>query len=204
MKKLFLAIAKPLVVFSFVTTLFATYFMRSEMLSLNKLRYAAEKMNAEFAVKEAEESFPQKLQRHEVELKNYRLQIENFEKQLKLYQTDYEAYVRTNKSGSVQPPKLPFFPDKPRPPSYRQEILQLQSQFRGQQLDYYSKSQTMNWILCASAMLLTGSLVFLILFETGAQKIAYLAVLVVSFVFMIGPSFHSILTALIGILEPPR
>jgi len=31
----------------------------------------------------------------------------------------------------------------------------------------------------------------------------YFALLVMSFVFMIGPSFHSIISAIVGFLEPP-
>lgn len=57
-------------------------------------------------------------------------------------------------------------------------------------------------MLCFIAVLV-GGLLFLIMFETGNQKFVYLAVLVLSFVFMIGPSFHSIMSAIVGFLEAP-
>jgi len=41
------------------------------------------------------------------------------------------------------------------------------------------------------------------MFESGNQRLIYLAVLLLSFVFMIGPAFHSILSAIVGILKAP-
>lgn len=37
----------------------------------------------------------------------------------------------------------------------------------------------------------------------GEQKFLYVIVMVVSFVFMIGPSFHSIMSAFAGLLRSP-
>lgn len=41
------------------------------------------------------------------------------------------------------------------------------------------------------------------MFETGNQRMLYLAVLILSFVFMIGPAFHSIMSAIVGFLQAP-
>jgi len=40
-------------------------------------------------------------------------------------------------------------------------------------------------------------------FDGGNQRAFYLAVLILSFVFMIGPSFHSIMSAIVGFLHAP-
>jgi hypothetical protein len=61
----------------------------------------------------------------------------------------------------------------------------------------------MNWICGVSALILVGGLLWLIMFDEGAQRIPYLVVLVLSFVFMIGPSFHSIMSAIAGFLRAP-
>jgi hypothetical protein len=52
-------------------------------------------------------------------------------------------------------------------------------------------------------LLLVGGLVSLLMFDTHGQRWHYLAALLLSFVFLIGPSFHSIITAIIGFLEEP-
>ena len=43
----------------------------------------------------------------------------------------------------------------------------------------------------------------LLMFDVNGQRWHYLVALVISFVFLIGPAFHSIMTGIIGFLEEP-
>jgi hypothetical protein len=58
-------------------------------------------------------------------------------------------------------------------------------------------------VACLAAMSLVGGLLYLLMFDQEGKRIFYLAVLVLSFVFMIGPSFHSILSGIIGLMNAP-
>ena len=50
---------------------------------------------------------------------------------------------------------------------------------------------------------LVGGLLCLILFDTANGRLIYFVTLVLSFVFLIGPSFHSIMSAIVGFLQAP-
>jgi hypothetical protein len=61
----------------------------------------------------------------------------------------------------------------------------------------------LNWIACAAALALAGGLLYLLLFDVNGNRWFYVIALSISFVFLIGPAFHSILTSIIGFLAPP-
>ncbi len=61
----------------------------------------------------------------------------------------------------------------------------------------------LNWVAWIAATALVGGLLYLIMFDPAGGRIIYFALLVMSFVFMIGPAFHSIISAIVGFLEPP-
>ena len=52
--------------------------------------------------------------------------------------------------------------------------------------------------------MLVGGLVYLLMFDANGQRWHYLVALTISFVFLIGPAFDSIITGIIGFLEEPR
>jgi bacteriorhodopsin len=83
------------------------------------------------------------------------------------------------------------------------QLAQINAEFRAQQFHYFDSTSALNWVCCASALVLVGGLLSLIMFDTGSVRAFYLAVLVLSFVFMIGPSFHSIMSAIVGFLHAP-
>ena len=56
----------------------------------------------------------------------------------------------------------------------------------------------------ALTLALTGGLLYLLLFDRAGPQLVYLAVLLSSFVFLIGPSFHSILSAIVTLLHSAR
>jgi len=187
---------------AFMTTLSATYYLRSEVLKLNTIRFSSENVRAEESLREMKESYPVRVAEYEVQTKNYELQMEHYREMLDLYRSNYAEYVKRLKDN-YQPPHLPQKPQKTKSPELSDKLGQINADFRAQQYHYFESTSRMNWVCCASALILAGGLLFLIMFETGNQRILYLTVLVLSFVFMIGPAFQSIMSAIVGFLKAP-
>lgn len=200
--KTLIIIVKSITIVAFMVTLCATYYLRSEVLELNRIRFSSENVRAEQNLKEMEESHPVRIAEYKVQTKNYELQMEHYKEMLELYQTDYDEYVKRLKDD-YRPPQIPRKPQKPRSPELSDELGKINAEFRTQQYHYFDSTSRLNWVCCISALLLVGGLLFLIMFETGSQKVLYLIVLLLSFVFMIGPSFQSIMSAIVGFLRAP-
>jgi hypothetical protein len=202
MNKVLLSTVKCVTIAAFLVTLSATYYLRGEVLKLNRIRFSSENVRAEETLREMKESYPVRVAEHQVHLKNYELQMEHYQEMLELYRSNYEEYVRRLKD-SYRPPQLPQKPQKPRSPELSDQLAKINAEFRAQQFHYFDATSGLNWVCCVSAMVLVGGLLLLLMFETGNQRFFYLAVLILSFVFMIGPSFHSIMSAIVGFLHAP-
>ena len=198
-----LVAAKYVAIAAFVGTLFATYYLRSEVLKLNKIRLSAEQIKAEEAQRERKLSYPDRSIEHQVQMKHYEIEQGHYREMLNLYRNNYSEYVKRIRD-SYRPPRLPPKPKKPQSPELSDELANINKEFKEQQYHYFDSTSQLNWVCCASALLLVASLLFLIMFEAEGGRIFYLAVLILSFVFMIGPAFHSILSAIVGFLEAPR
>jgi hypothetical protein len=198
-----LVVAKYVAIAAFVATLFTTYYLRSEVLTLSKIRFSAEQVKAEEAQRERKISYPDRSAEYQAQMKHFEIKQEHYRKMLGLYQDNYDEYVKRIHDG-YHPPDLPAKPQKPQSPQLSDELANINMEFKAQQYHYFDSTSQLNWVCCVSALLLVASLLFLIMFETGGQRMLYLAVLVLSFVFMIGPAFHSILSAVVGFLEAPR
>lgn len=129
--------------------------------------------------------------------------MEHYQEMLDLYQTDYDEYARRIKD-KYNPPLLPSKPQPPRPPEVGQKLAETTLDFRKQQHKYFKMTKQLNLVSLFSALLLVGGLLFLLMFDKGKKRILYLSVLALSFFFMIGPSFHSILSAIVGFLQAPQ
>lgn len=197
-----LPVVKCVTIVAFMVTLCATYYLRSEVLKLNTIRFSSENVQAEENLREMKESYPLRVTEHAVQTKNYELQMEHYQEMLKLYRTDYGEYVKRLKDH-YQPPQLPQKPQKPKSPELSDQLGRINADFRAQQYHYFESTSRLNWVCCVSALILVGGLLFLMMFETGNQRMLYLAVLLLSFVFMIGPAFHSIMSAIVGFLKAP-
>ena len=193
---------KCITLVAFLVMLCTTYYLRSEVLELNRIRFSSENARAEESLEELKESYPIRMEEYEVQMKNHELQTEHHKEMLELYGTNYEEYVKRVKD-QYRPPQPPQKPRRPRSPELSDQLARNNADFRAQQYHYFDSTSRLNWVCCASAVLLTGGLLFLIMFETGNQRIYYLAILILSFVFMIGPSFHSIMSAIVGFLRAP-
>lgn len=193
---------KFIVIVAFMITLCSTYYLRSEVLKLNTIRFSSDNIRAEEELRQLKESHPLRQQEYEVAVENYDLQMEHYEEMLDIYRTDYDEYVR-RLDDDYHPPRLPSKPNPPRTPEMSDRLAEINIEFREQQYHYYKTTSVLNWLCCLSSLALTGGLLFLIMFDVNNQRLFYVAVLILSFVFMIGPSFHSIMSAIVGFLHAP-
>jgi len=221
--------AKLLSILGFVALLCSTYFLRSEVLKLNRIGFSADQTRAEHELEQVERNYPYEQERYEVaranhqkqlealerryeaDKKNYELKRRHYDEMLALYETDYEAYVRRLRDeykppelpAMPSPPQKPVRPQAPQPPEYRQKLMEINAEFRAQKYRYFATTEVLNWVALAAALCLVGGLLYLIMFDLGG-RLFYFLTLVLSFVFLIGPSFHSILSAIVGFMEAPR
>ncbi|OHB72068.1 MAG: hypothetical protein A2V70_20850 [Planctomycetes bacterium RBG_13_63_9] len=197
-----LGLAKVISIAGFLVLLCSTYYLRSEVLTLNKIRFSADQTRSEYELQQLKEDYPHEKERYAVAQKNYQLQREHYEEMLNLYQTDYNSYVKRLKDH-YHPPRLPDRPQPPRPPEFQQKLAQIDAQFRARKHHYFETTSVLNWVALGAAICLVGGLLVLIMFDTGNGRLIYFVTLLLSFVFMIGPSFHSIISAIVGFLEAP-
>lgn len=202
-----LVVARLSVLLGFLVLLSSSYYIRTEVLALNRIRFSADEARADYERKRLQETYPERMERYEVELKNHALQMENYERLSKLYREDLVQYLELTRDQSQpqpQPPQIPIRPQPPEPPEVRETLSRINLEFRTRKAQYFATTSRLNWVAWAAALALTGGLLYLLLFDRAGPKLIYLAVLLLSFVFLIGPSFHSILSAIAGFLEAPR
>tara|TARA_B100000945_G_scaffold267222_1_gene227253 strand:+ start:51 stop:686 length:636 start_codon:yes stop_codon:yes gene_type:complete len=196
-------IAKFITIISFLVLLFSTYFLRSKVLELNTIRMSSQNVMAEETEKNLNNSLPQRTKEYENKLKQYEIQKKHYDEMLDLYQSDYEEYVKRIKDKFV-PPRMPPNPVKPLSPQISDEMQKISIEFRKKQSHYFESTSKMNWVSCVAALTLVGGLLYLLLFDLQGKRLFYMVLLVLSFIFMIGPSFHSLMSALAGFLQAPQ
>ena len=196
-------VAKSVTLIAFLALLFSTYYLRSQVLKLNTIRMSSQNIMTEQARKDLSESLPVRQKEYEAKLGQYEIENKHYEEMLDLYKSDYEEYVKRLKDNFV-PPRMPRSPVKPVSPELSDEMQKIGIEFREQQSNYFNSTSKLNWISCLAALSLVGGLLYLLMFDPEGKKIFYLVLLVMSFVFMIGPSFHSLMSALAGFLQAPQ
>jgi hypothetical protein len=195
-------VAKVAALLGFLTLLLCTYYLRNEVLALSHIKFSADEVRAEHQLKQLRESYPDRVREYEAATKHYELQSEHYRKMLDLYHNNYDEYVKRIED-KYNPPPPPNPPVQPDAPEVSERLFQINTDFRTRKNQYFERSSRLNWVACMAALVLVGGLVFLLMFDTDGQRWHYLVALVVSFVFLIGPAFHSILTGIIGFLEEP-
>lgn len=193
---------KIVAVLGFLALLSSTYYLRSEVLTLNKIGFSADQARAEYELEQLKKDYPHERERYAVAQKNHQLRMRHYQEMLDLYRTDYQAYVQRLKD-EYKPPQLPAKPRPPRPPEYTQKLAEINADFRAQKYRYFELTSVLNWVALAAAVCLVGGLLLLIMFDPANGRLIYFFTLVLSFVFLIGPSFHSILSAVVGFLKAP-
>jgi hypothetical protein len=187
----------------FLSLVFCTYYIRSEVLALSHIRFSSDEVRAAYDLEQRRESFPDRKKQHEAGLKYYELQQKHYREMLDLYENDYDAYVKRI-DDRFQLPRLPQSPSKPVPPAVSEKLFKINTNFRSRKNQYFATSSRLNWLACTAALMLVSGLIFLLMFDATSPRWHYLAALVISFVFLIGPAFHSIMTGIIGFLEGPE
>lgn len=196
-------IAKFVTLIAFLVLLFMTYFLRFEVARLNTIRFSAENISSDERMKEMKETYPIRVEEYSAQMKNYEIQRNYYDEMLTLFQNDYDEYVKRQKDR-YSPPQLPRKPQKPKSPELSDKFAEINADFREHKYQYFRMANTLNWIACFAALFLVGGLLYLLMFDTEGQRILYLGILIVGFIFMIGPSFHTILSAIVAFLETPR
>ncbi|MHC4506161.1 MAG: hypothetical protein ACYTFI_22935 [Planctomycetota bacterium] len=198
-----IATAKVLAIAGFLMLLSATYYIRSEVLAINAIRFSADDLRAKRRQKEWEESYPERVAHYEAATKNYEARMKVYGELLGLYETDYDEYVARTAGVEPEAPQLPRKPSKPETPKRRNELMEINTRFVAQKHHYFASMRYFNWIAWLGAILFAGGVLYLLMFDKDGKKLFYFLALVLAFVFMIGPSFHSIMSAIVGLLEAP-
>ncbi len=194
--------AKLAALFGLVVLVSSTYFLRREVLDLAHLQFTAELAQAEHQLTQLHESHDDRVAHYEAELKNYELQKQHYDTMLELYRTDYFSYAQRLEDDFV-PPSLPYAPVAPQAPEVAEELFAYNTEFRARKLQYFTSVRSLNVVSWIAAISLVGGLCILILFDEKGPRWLYFAALGMSFTFLIGPAFHSMLTGAVGLMPGP-
>ncbi len=194
--------AKFVSIIGFLVLVASSYYLRGEVLALSQIRFSADEVRATNQLQQMEESYPDMVEQHAAALQQYELQMEHYREMLALYRSDYDAYVQRIED-EYRPPQMPYPPNKPTPPEVSRQLHEIDTEFRSRKNQYFERTSRLNWIACIAALMLVGGLTWLLMFDTESPRWYYLAALGLSFVFLIGPSFHSILSGVIGLMQSP-
>lgn len=198
-----LVTAKLFAIGGFLVLLMITYWMRSEVLGLSRIHFSADEKNVELEQQRNRESFPDRQKQYEVSLKNYELQLKHYERMMAVYEKDLDEYAALTKDP-LEPPQLPLRPSPPSAPEVEDQFRAIQTEFIMRRYRYFVVSEYGNWLACLAALSLVGGLLYLLMFDVTSNRLFYFMILVLSFVFMIGPSLQSMMTAIIGLMHGPH
>ena len=172
------------------------------MLALSHIRFTSDEARAFEQLEQRKDTYPERVEQHEFALETYQERVKHYEKMLELYRTDRNEYIRLVE-GKYEPPSMPFRPRKPEPPELDEKFYELNAQFRARKNHYFAVTSRLTWVALLAALGTVGGLVYLLMFDEAGTRWHYLALLLISFVFLIGPSFHSILTTVMGFMQAP-
>ena len=80
----------------------------------------------------------------------------------------------------------------------------IQREFVLRRYHYFVVSEYGNWVACFAALSLVGGLLYLLMFDLNSNRLFYFMTLVLSFVFLIGPSLQSVMSAIVALLHGPH
>ena len=195
--------AKLFVIGGFLTLLVITYWLRSEVLGLSRIHFSSDEKKVELEQKQSRDSFPDRQKQYEVGLKNYDLQLKHYEKMMQIYEKDLDEYANLTKK-ELQPPQVPDRPTPPKSPEVEDQFRTIETEFVLRRYRYFVICEYGNWIACMAALSLVGGLLYLLMFDLNGNRLFYFMVLVLSFVFLIGPSLQSVMSIIIGMMNGPH
>lgn len=195
--------AKLLAISGFLVLLVITYWLRSEVLGLSRIHFSADQKKVELDQQRNRDSFPDRQRQYEVGMKNYEIQLKHYEKMMVVYEKDLDEYASLTKEN-LHPPQLPNRPSPPNPPEIEDQFREIQTEFVLRRYRYFVISEYGNGIACLAALSLVGGLLYLLMFDVNSNRLFYFMLLVLSFVFLIGPSLQSVMSALVGLMHGPH
>ena len=198
-----IVIAKLFAMLGFLVLLSISYWLRSEVLGLSRIRFSADQKRMELEQDRYKESFPDRKKQYEVSLKNYEIQQKHYEKMLAVYERDLDEYAALTKD-SLQPPQMPTRPSPPSAPEVEDQFRAIQSEFVARRYRYFVISEYGNSLAALAAVSLVGGLIYLLMFDVNSNRLFYFMLLVLSFAFLIGPSLQSLMTAIVGLMNGPN
>lgn len=198
-----IVIAKFSAITGFLVLLLITYWLRSEVLALSRIRFSADEKKVELEQRRHRERFPERQKQYEVELKNHKIQLDHYEKMMALYEKNIDEYAALTKD-QLRPPQLPQLPEPPSVPEIEDQFRTIQSEFVLRRYRYFVISEYGNGIACLGAVALIGGLLYLLMFDLNSNRLYYFMMLTLSFVFLIGPSLQSLMTAIVGMMQGPH
>ena len=198
-----LGTAKCFAIAGFLVLLMTTYWIRSEALALSRIRFSADEKRVELEAQRSRDTFADRQRLHEVAVKNYELALKHYEKMMEVYDKDLSAYAELTEKH-VQPPQFPPRPAPPTSPEVEDQFRRIQTEFTLRRFHYFAVTEKANWICGLAALCLVGGLLFLLMFDANGNRLFYFLTLMLSFVFLIGPSFHTLISAFIGLLHGPN
>ena len=198
-----IVVAKLLAISGFLVLLLITYWLRSEVLSLSRIHFSADEKKVELERERNKEAFPDRQKQFEVSLKNYDIQLKHYEKMMAVYEKNLDEYAALTKDA-LQPPQFPIRPNPPVAPEVEDQFRNIQSDFVLRRHRYFVISEYGNVLACVAALCLVGGLLYLLMFDLNTNRLFYFMTLVLSFIFLIGPSLQSVMSAVIGLMHGPH
>lgn len=195
--------AKILSIGGFLVLLLITYWLRSEVLSLSRIHFSADQKKVELEQIRNKESFPDRQKQYEVSLKNYDIQMKHYEKMMAVYEKDLDEYAELTQN-QLEPPQFPIRPSPPIDPEVQDQFRNIQTEFVLRRHHYFVVSEYGNMLAGAAALSLVGGLLYLLMFDLNSNRLFYFMTLVLSFIFLIGPSLQSVMSAVIGLMHAPH
>ncbi|MEM1354242.1 MAG: hypothetical protein AAGC44_14755 [Planctomycetota bacterium] len=196
--------AKIIVIVCMAMLLLTTYMLRSRVLNMVGQYINAENIVAEEQMSRFTSSSKERQQAYEAGLVRYQVQVQRYRDLLDMYENDFETYQQQMRDGRPpMAPPVPTRPNPPRTPEVQEQLAKTHTQFRKTRDSYFATARTLNLLVGLCAIGLIGGILFLIMFDANQPRFAYLVVLVISFVFVVGPALHSAMTFMAYSMRPP-
>lgn len=206
--------AKTLVIVSFVVLLATTYTMRSQLINLIWHIIKAEDIHLTTQLDRFKEGKATRETEYEINKARFDKAIAEYLEQLRAaalpssndQAKDQASRYALQQQDLAEHTWTQMLSNRPRlgmSPETREQLATVHDDFRRQQMAYFGAARTINWLIGLCAIALVTGILFLLMFEPGANRGAYVVVLVLSFVFFIGPAFYNALHVVAWRLSPP-
>ncbi|MGP1309976.1 MAG: hypothetical protein ACTS27_07255 [Phycisphaerales bacterium] len=189
--------AKTIALACFLVLLACTYLLRTQVLHLNEIRLSADQARAEAGLTAFLEGYDARKRAYDAERAIY-------ERDMALFTEDMDAYLQEQADRRMSGRFLaPQPPREPQAPEVTRELARINAEFRDARHSYFVFAGRLNILASIAGLGLVGSLVYLLMNDPTTSKWVYLGVLSLAFVFLIGPSFHTVLSSIVSALRPP-